>query len=52
MKAEKKLAGKVFEAVNKAAVQMVKHNVNSCCTYIFHQPEVPETANKFKKVKK
>lgn len=35
--------------VNVIALSMVYQNVNSASTWIYHQPVVPETADKLKK---
>lgn len=40
---------KILKVTNAIALHMAKQNVNSACIWMFYQPEVPETANKFKK---
>lgn len=42
-----KMMGKI---VNCMALILVIQSANSACGWIFHQPEFPEQANKFKKV--
>lgn len=35
--------------LNAMAIMMVVQNVNVACTWLDHQPSVPEEANRFKK---
>lgn len=35
--------------LNSLALVMVTMTANSACAWVFHQPEFPETANRFKK---
>lgn len=48
----KKLLAKVmklspFALVNMMALMLVVENVNTCCLWFVHQPEVPEAAKRF-----
>ena len=42
---------KFIKITNDIALNLAKQNVNSACIWVFHQPEVPEEANKFKRHK-
>ena len=46
MKIEKKSIDKI---IRKAALASAKVNVNSNCTWFFHQPKVPDAAKKLRK---
>ncbi|MBO5072231.1 MAG: cyclic lactone autoinducer peptide [Eubacterium sp.] len=35
--------------LNCLALMVVSMSANSACCWVYHQPEFPETANKFKK---
>lgn len=37
-------------ALNAMALVMVIQNVNAACAFVDHQPEVPEEAQRFKKL--
>ncbi|WP_342759110.1 cyclic lactone autoinducer peptide [Kineothrix sedimenti] len=50
MKMKKNIVCKTLGIMNCLALMMVVQTANVCCTWIFHQPEFPEAANKFKKV--
>ena len=36
-------------ALNSLALMLVAQSANQACMWIYHQPEFPEAANKFKK---
>lgn len=40
-----------IKVANSLAEKAVSGNVNSACCWIFHQPELPKEASKYKKVK-
>ena len=35
--------------LNSLALVLVSLSANSACAWVYHQPEFPETANRFKK---
>lgn len=41
----------IMEIVNILAIILVRQTANSSCAWVFHQPEFPDEANKFKRVK-
>lgn len=41
----------VILALNAMALVMVIQNVNAACAFVDHQPEVPQEAQRFKKIK-
>lgn len=41
---------KFFGVLNAMALMVVMQTANAACVWVFHQPEFPEAANKFKKV--
>lgn len=43
----KKVAAAGF--LNSLALALVAISANSACAWVYHQPEFPETANRFKK---
>lgn len=47
---KKDIIKEVLTKVNHIAMTTAKQSVNSTCIYIHHQPKVPESANKFKRV--
>jgi cyclic lactone autoinducer peptide len=51
MKVENLIYQKILGTVNMLALLLVKQTANASCAWMFHQPEFPEGANKFKKVK-
>lgn len=42
---------KMLQVVNSIALVLVAQSANSACTFYFHQPEFPEEANKYKRIK-
>lgn len=40
---------KVLTILNSLAVVLVASSANSACSWMFHQPEFPKEANKFKR---
>lgn len=50
MKLRKLFSSKLMGAVNCLALMLVVHSASAACIWYFHQPEFPESANKFKKV--
>lgn len=52
MKVEMLIYQKFLGFINVLALLLVKQTANSSCAWVFHQPEFPDEANKFKKVKK
>ena len=51
MELKKDISAKTLGMVNTLALKAVKSTANSACLWLCHQPEFPEAANKFKKVK-
>ena len=51
MELKKDISAKTLGMVNTLALKAVKSTANSACLWVCHQPEFPEAANKFKKVK-
>lgn len=47
----KKMVSKLMSVgvVNSLALLLVAQNVNQACVWFFHQPEMPECANKLKR---
>jgi len=41
--------GRLMIFLNCIAIKLVGHTVNLTCYWIFHQPEEPEEAKKFRK---
>lgn len=37
--------------MNSIALMLVVQSANTACVWIFHQPEFPEEANKYRKLK-
>ncbi len=42
---------KLLRVFNCIAIVLVAQSANIACAWVFHQPEFPEAANKFKKTK-
>lgn len=42
---------KMITVMNCLAVMLVAQTANSACIWIFHQPEFPQEANKYSKLK-
>jgi len=42
---------KTFMMLNSLALIMVIQNVNVTCGWLMHQPEIPDEAKKFRKLK-
>lgn len=42
---------KILGIINMLALFLVRKTANASCAWVFHQPEFPDEANKFKKVK-
>lgn len=42
---------KVFGIVNCLALLLVMQSANSACTFYYHQPNFPKSADKFKRIK-
>lgn len=42
---------KILGVLNVLAVVLVTQTANSTCVWLYHQPEFPASANKFKKLK-
>ncbi|PXV95602.1 cyclic lactone autoinducer peptide [Lachnotalea glycerini] len=40
---------KIIKPINFLALLLVKQTANASCAWVFHQPEFPEEASKFKK---
>ena len=51
MKVKKNVICGMLNVVNSLALMLVVYTANVCCIWVFHQPEFPEAANKFKKVR-
>lgn len=51
MKSNNVLLTKTMKVANGLAEKAVSGNVNSACVWIFHQPELPKKAEKFRKLK-
>lgn len=51
MKVQKSIYQKILGTLNWWALLLVKQTANSSCAWVFHQPEFPKEANKFKKIK-
>lgn len=49
MKVKKFLKKCAMKMVNDFALILVMQTANSACIWVAHQPEFPESANKFKK---
>lgn len=43
-----KTKGGIFAITNMMAIMVVMERTPRCC-YVFHQPKLPESANKFRK---
>lgn len=42
---------KMFSVLNCLALSMVVAGVQQCCYWVFHQPELPVEADKYRKFK-
>lgn len=51
MNVKKMICHNIIETTNNLALLLVKQTANASCAWVFHQPEFPEEASKFKKVK-
>lgn len=51
MKTKKNLLVKLLGIFNCLALILVAQSANLACLWAFHQPEFPEAANRFKKIK-
>lgn len=47
----KKKTKSLMKVVDVAALLLVVQTVNSACMWLFHQPEIPDSALKYKKIK-
>ena len=52
MRNKSKLLKKFFAAINCIVLTLVAQTANTTCIWIFHQPEFPETAHRYIKIKK
>lgn len=52
MKGKANILKKVIGVINCLAVMFVVQTANSACIWIFHQPEFPQEAKKYSKIKK
>ncbi len=50
MRMKKNIIYRILGMMNCLALMLVAHTANVCCIWVFHQPEFPEAANKFKKI--
>lgn len=51
MKVEILMHQRILVIINRLAILLVRQTANSSCAWVFHQPDFPDDANKFKKVK-
>ena len=51
MKKKLGLLTKLFMGMNAMALAMVIQTANSACLWIYHQPEFPEEAGKYNRIK-
>lgn len=51
MKAKKNVICGMLSIMNCLALMLVVHTASVCCIWVFHQPEFPEAANKFKRIR-
>ncbi len=51
MKGKFKLANKVLAGLNCMALAFVIQTANAACVWMFHQPEFPEEAKKYSRIK-
>lgn len=51
MKSKFKLLSKVLMGLNCIALTLVSQTANTACIWIFHQPEFPEEAKKYSRIK-
>lgn len=51
MEMKKDIGAKTLKMCNTLALKLAASTANSACLWLCHQPEFPEAANKFKKVK-
>ena len=49
MKITNKITNKVMKAATDAAAKVAVSNVNSSCSFMFHQPKVPALPKRFQK---
>lgn len=47
----KKITSKLLSLLNCLAVLFVIQSANAACSWMFHQPEFPKEANRFKKIR-
>lgn len=51
MNKKKTITERVASITDATALKMVQMNANSACSWLYHQPEFPKEAEKFKKVR-
>lgn len=51
MKGKFKLVNKILMGLNCVALALVVQTANAACIWMFHQPEFPEEAKKYSKIK-
>lgn len=51
MKTKFNVTSKLIEGANFLALRLVAQTANSACIWIYHQPEFPEEAKKYSRIK-